>query len=813
MDFWVSAFAKAYSTLLICILQATNHHFMKRLKHLLSFIILIALVWWSFKSLLPATATTAQVALTEFSTERALRQLKVISQQPHYVGSPAHGEVRAFLMNELTKMGLEPQVQEGHVLDSWWGSSTLVHAKNIVARYKGTNSTKAVLLMSHYDSAPHSKSHGASDAGSGVVTVLEGLRAYLAGDQKPKNDIIVVFTDSEELGLDGATLFVNEHPWAKEVGVALNFEARGSSGPSNMIVETNGGNENLIKEFKEARLEYPVATSLMYSIYKMLPNDTDSTVLREEGDIPGFFFAFIDSHYNYHTINDRWQNLDPRTLEHQGQYILPLIKHFSQIDLSQIKSTEDQVYFDTPLFTFVSYPFSWVWPMAILAIVIFLALLIMGIRSKGLRSGPVGRGFLALLLSLLGPLVLIQLFTWLWPFIYPQYADILPVFIYNGHWYTLAFAVMALAFSFGVYSHLCKVEHTASTMVAPLSLWIIINVIVAIYLKGAGYFIIPVLISLVAFYALIKQKKPSVLLMLLLVAPAIFIFSPLIQFFPVGLGPKAYWISIVFSVLLFGLALPVVGFYKSKRFLAYLGLIVTFIFLGVAHATSDYTEKRQKPNSLLYYHNEAESSAYWVTYDDYLDPWVQGYLGDTPEPAGTYINSASGSKYNTSFSYAKKTAVIDLEATLIYKERDEIVGEHREVTLTITPQRGVNRIRLFADKDTPFRSLAFNKKVFAPDSTETLYKKRFNNNLLSFYMGEGEVLEFSFSVPAGVVPEISLREYSFDLLENPAFTVAARPKHMMPKPFVVNDAVIVERRINVEELAFAKAETDSIQVD
>ena len=36
---------------------------------------------------------------------------------------------------------------------------------------------------------------------------------------------------AEEVGLDGARLFVNNHPWAKNVGIALNFEARGSGGP------------------------------------------------------------------------------------------------------------------------------------------------------------------------------------------------------------------------------------------------------------------------------------------------------------------------------------------------------------------------------------------------------------------------------------------------------------------------------------------------------------------------------------------------------------------------------------------------------
>ena len=106
--------------------------------------------------------------------------------------------------------------------------------------------------------------------------------------------------------MDGARLFVKNHPWAKNVGIALNFEARSSGGPSNMIVETNGGNKNLIKAFMEADVTFPVASSLMYSIYKMLPNDTDSTVLREGADIDGFFFAFIDDHYDYHTANDNY---------------------------------------------------------------------------------------------------------------------------------------------------------------------------------------------------------------------------------------------------------------------------------------------------------------------------------------------------------------------------------------------------------------------------------------------------------------------------------------------------------------------------
>jgi hypothetical protein len=53
-------------------------------------------------------------------------------------------------------------------------------------------------LFSHYDSAPH-PTHGAS-AGSGVATILESVRAFCIPKKPHKNDIIILFSDAEELG-------------------------------------------------------------------------------------------------------------------------------------------------------------------------------------------------------------------------------------------------------------------------------------------------------------------------------------------------------------------------------------------------------------------------------------------------------------------------------------------------------------------------------------------------------------------------------------------------------------------------------------
>jgi putative aminopeptidase FrvX len=73
----------------------------------------------------------------------------------------------------------------------------------------------------------------------GVATILESVRFFYMLKHRIKNDIIILFSDAEELGLNGAALC--NATSAKEVGLVLNFEARGSSGPSYMLMETNAG--------------------------------------------------------------------------------------------------------------------------------------------------------------------------------------------------------------------------------------------------------------------------------------------------------------------------------------------------------------------------------------------------------------------------------------------------------------------------------------------------------------------------------------------------------------------------------------------
>lgn len=768
---------------------------MKRSYAFLSLLLLIAIVYYSFYSLMPRKSQPASIPDTEFSAERALIPLKEITKAPHFIGNDEHARVRAYLMEQLKELGLEPQIQEGFVYNDWGG---LVKPVNILAKIEGTQPGNALLVFSHYDSALV-PSFGASDAGSGIVTILESLRAYNASGKKPKNDIIVLFTDAEEIGLDGADLFVNQHPWAKDVRLALNFEARGSGGPSNMILESNHGNHNLIQEFIDANPKFPVASSLMYSIYKMLPNDTDSTVLREDGDIDGLFFAFIDNHFHYHTANDNFENLNRNTLQHQGTYLLPLLHHFADANLANIQSETDDVYFNVPFIKMVSYPFSWIYPMLIIAFVVFLALVFFGIKNGSLKAGAIGKGFGALLISLLIS-ALLGFGGWkLLLKIYPHYNELEHGFTYNGHTYIAFFVMLSLAISFGVYRRF-KITNVAGAYVAPLFFWLLINTALAIYLKGGAFFIVPVYFGLIAFWILLRQEKPNLLLMLLLGVPAIFIFSPLIQFFPVGLGLDMLVASCAFTVLLFGLLYHLIGFYRYKRLFSAVFLILAAAFFVSAHFDSGYSETQQKPNSLVYYQDVDNQRSYWITYDTYLDDWTRGYLGDAPEEASKYVTSSAGSKYNTGYSFAAEAPNINLPQQSIRIDNDTLKGSLREVTFTIIPKRDVHILRLYADKDVTFNSLTYNGMEVKKDSTGNVLSARESNFLMQYNVSETDSLEVKYVLSDGVDPKFNLLEYSLDLLSNKSFTVNKRPKNTMPRPFVTTDAVIVKRSFDINAL-------------
>jgi hypothetical protein len=747
---------------------------------------------------MPQFITKDEEALAEFSTERAFEQVRIIAQKPHYVGSTNHELVANYLKLELNKIGVETSIQEGFTLNE---KGLLVKSKNILARIKGTNNSKALLLLSHYDSAPHSLSKGASDDASGVATILEGVRAFLYSKQTHKNDIIILFSDAEELGLNGAALFVNKHPWAKDVGLVLNFEARGSSGPSYMLMETNQGNQRLIQEFKKAKTAYPVSNSLMYSIYKMLPNDTDLTVFRELGNIQGFNFAFIDSHYNYHTQQDDIQHLSKATLKHQGSYLMPLLKYFSNIDLNQTITKEDNVYFNIP-FSFISYPFSWVFPMTLIALGLLILLIFIGKAKRLLTFREMFRGFVPLIASILIAGVVTFLGWKMFLQLYPQYNDLLNGFTYNGHAYIGGFVALSIAICFAFYHHFSEAKVTMNHYVAPLVLWIVINAFLANSLTGAGFLIIPVYFGIILFGIYVLTQGSSLGLNLIFSIPALIIIAPFIQMFPVGLGLKVLFGSAILTVLAFALLLPVFGSFARKGAWTLFFFAIAISCFVYAGYTSGYERGKAKSNSLLYVYNADTDSAVWTTYDVNLDYWTKTYLGQSSQKAVGLNKLPIYSKYNTGFTYSAIAPKVAVPKPTISFLKDSVIGNRRYLKIQITPNRKVNRYDIFGNLKMAFYDFKANGvKTFGEKGT---LLERDGMKILSYYVVGNEPLTLEFNINKSTVFDMDLIESSFDLMTNPLFTITPRSDWMMPTPFVLNDAVLIQQKIKKQTLATVK---------
>ena len=159
--------------------------------------------------------------------------------------------------------------------------------------------------------------------------------------------------------------------------MVLNFEARGSEGPA-LMFETSDGNGWLIKEL--ARAGAPTRTnSILYEAYRRLPNETDMTMFKRAG-YPGLNFAYIDGAARYHTQTDSLDQLDQRSLQHQGSYALALARHYGNLDLTNTKAS-NAVYFDLLGLTLIHYPTSWVTPLTIVTLLLFVVVAFVGLKK------------------------------------------------------------------------------------------------------------------------------------------------------------------------------------------------------------------------------------------------------------------------------------------------------------------------------------------------------------------------------------------------------------------------------------------------
>ena len=347
----------------------------------------------------PPAVRTREAGPEEFSVARAYSDVVALtafgprpSPRPGEPSLPAHEQAREWVIARLKQLELAPQVESGTACTP---RRTCGPVQNVVARLvpAGVAETEpAVMLLAHYDSV--AAGPGAGDDAAGVASVLEIVRV-LRHSRALRRPLLVVIDDGEERGLLGARVLC-QGPWARSVAAVLNFEARGNAGQTAMF-ETSDKSAWLVELYGRA-VARPVASSVIYSLYKTLPNDTDLTVTKAAG-LRGLNFAFADHVWDYHTPRDSAENLDRRSVQHMGDQGLATTRALlTRAELPAVD--DDAVWFDLFTLRLVLYRASWAKGMAVAqALLLAAAVVLLGRRGGG-RAVAAGAARVAATLGL-----------------------------------------------------------------------------------------------------------------------------------------------------------------------------------------------------------------------------------------------------------------------------------------------------------------------------------------------------------------------------------------------------------------------------
>lgn len=589
----------------------------------------VVVVVFVLQSLQPPEAVAEGAPADAFSARRAMRHVEQLGAEARPLGTVAHQATREALRAELAALGLSPQLQQTLTLRQRGRRLEGAFVANVVARLAGTEGGSAILLMAHYDT--RSTTPGAGDDLAGVAALLETVRAVQAGPGL-RNDLIVLITDAEEPGLFGARAFAEEHPWMAEVGLVINFEGRGNRGVS-MMFETSMGNLGLIRGMREAVAE-PYASSLTGEVYRRMPNDTDFSVFLRAGKA-GLNVAFIDGFHAYHTALDTPARLDPRSVQHHGDYALSLVRHFGDLDLARHAPGADTeaVYFNPWPFALIVYPVAWVLPLALVAVVLLGVVLLTARRHLTLGFGRIAKATGHWLLSMVAVIAT----GWLgWRALQAVAPTLLAAPYrapYDTPWIVVALVVLSTAVALRL-SALGRNRYGRSALACAGALvWTLLALLVSVLAPGASYlFLWPALASIVALAVAVRLSSPvhAALVLGIGALPALVLLAPMIHLLSIALGLAALvaiWVLVALALLAVTPALAVLG--VRWRGVPAVLVLVSLLLAGlivVRQGTGD--PDRPRVDSLFYVWDASEREASWVSFDRAPSPWTAATLAD-----------------------------------------------------------------------------------------------------------------------------------------------------------------------------------------
>jgi hypothetical protein len=719
-------------------------------------------------------------SMEEFSAERALEYLKVVAAEPHSAGTVAHSKVRDYILDFCKQQGLETELQTATGIQVWDNFARTGRAQNILARLKGTSSSKTILVMSHYDSQPNTP--GASDDGAGVVAMMETMRMLKNGPPL-KNDILFLFSDLEESALQGAEAFVSQYPNLKEIGLLLNFESRGNAGVS-FTFEVSKNNRWMMEQYITA-IGNSFANSIGYEIYKVMPNDSDFSMFRETG-IQGFNTAFIDGFSYYHSMADNVENIDLRSLQNHGNVLSKSLKHFGNIPLDVAAPNEDAIFFNPIANWLVLYPLSWDYAFIALAIILFAIVLILGIKKRraSIKQTAAGIGLF------LGFLITSLAFVWLMEkvvlFVYPFYKNFDGFNSYNASYYLIAIVGLTL-FSFSIwYSKAVSRSLFESYFLGGIFVLILIMIVLKIAFPTGAYVLHYPIIFALGFYLVLllleinHENKPVVygITQALSLIPALSLWVPVIYMLFITFSHSMPFAAVVFSAFAIPLLIPSLRLVQALHRWTLVAISISLVVIGftLGHFHSGYSKREPLQTFLTYIIDADKNEASWISEQRIPDAWMRQFIkSEKMEVVELYPN------VNRTM-WRADAPIISTGIGNVKIVKDTLNGDTRNVALQITADSLTNSIDFTLLKSA--RVLKINDRLL----TEKVYR-------LNYWSIPSEGIEVLIEVPAAEELILKLTERKIGLPKS--LITQSMPENMIYGPGRLCNTTQIRRTIKL----------------
>ena len=527
----------------------------KKITYIATILVILVSCVIGFNSLNPSKPNYDDSSKTMVQNQR--EHINNIAQEPHSVFDlEAKEKVKNYLMDELRELGIEPKTYKYE--DIYEGrSESLIDLENIYGEIKG-ESDSYILLATHYDSSHAKKeryaerdgSLGAADAGYALSTILDTLRAIKENNVPLKNGIKVLFTDGEEYGLLGAKEAVKESEVFENVNFVINIEARGTEGPAVMF-ETSPNNKAVMDLYKASKSSF--SYSLTPEVYRLLPNATDFTVFLQN-NLTGINISVLDGLENYHTPDDKPENLSDKSLQHYGDQVLPIVTEFvsneKYSDPENLKGEDDSIFFVIGnLFIEYSKTTNFILLAVILALIAYLykALKVKS-AVKVLKYVLINVGFTVASMAVgygvsrVAAMVNGREFK----------LTYLPLIKFEGVMFITVMLLALVGFIFTIKKASKNFAEKNEFIIGSLVLLLILSVVLTFALPGASYVtVIPAL--LVAIFATLRQVLRNVkfinLILLVPVALIIILYVPMIYLFNAALTFGALAANMLFVMI------------------------------------------------------------------------------------------------------------------------------------------------------------------------------------------------------------------------------------------------------------------------